>query len=238
MTEPEPHALRSAVNPVTPGHQGRFGDFDVLSQADRWDEPTAIEVLGRLHLTADLSFFTVDEEPTVRALVDLLLAQDDEPRVPVVEMIDRRLTAGQTDGWRFADMPEDRQAWRRSLVALDQAADHFFGRRFHLVSGTDQGRLVQGIHDSDEWYGFDAGHLWSLWTRYACTAFYSHPWAWNEIGFGGPAYPRGYKNLGVDRREPWERSEVDAHDPVPWAERVEAAKQAHERRTGSDPGST
>ena len=66
---------------------------------------------------------------------------------------------------------------------------------------------------------FDAGHLWSLWTRYACTAFYSHPWAWNEMGFGGPAYPRGYKNMGIDRREGWELPEDDAKDPVPWAQR-------------------
>ena len=56
-----------------------------------------------------------------------------------------------------------------------------------------------------------------LWMRYACTAFYSHPSAWNEIGFGGPAYPRGYKNIGLGRREPWEVAEVDADDPVPWA---------------------
>ena len=47
-------------------------------------------------------------------------------------------------------------------------------------------------------------HVWSLWTRYACTAFYSHPWAWNEIGFAGPAYPRGYKNTGIDARERFE----------------------------------
>ena len=38
-------------------------------------------------------------------------------------------------------------------------------------------------------------------------AFYSHPWAWNEIGFGGPAYPRGYARLGpgsasIGRRRP------------------------------------
>ena len=49
-----------------------------------------------------------------------------------------------------------------------------------------------------------ADRVFALWMRYACDAFYSHPWAWNEIGFGGPAYPRGYKNLGIDRREPWE----------------------------------
>ena len=89
-------------------------------------------------------------------------------------------------------------------------------------------QLVQAVQDAAKWHGFDAGHLWSLWTRYACTAFYSHPWAWNEMGFGGPAYPRGYKNMGIDRREDWERPEDDAKDPVPWAQRRESAKRAHE----------
>ena len=53
--------------------------------------------------------------------------------------------------------------------------------------------------------------------RYACAAFYSHPWAWNEMGFGGPAYPVGYANLGLGRREHWEVAERDALDPEPWA---------------------
>ena len=25
------------------------------------------------------------------------------------------------------------------------------------------------------------------------------------MGFGGPAYPRGYENMGIDKRERWER---------------------------------
>ncbi len=37
--------------------------------------------------------------------------------------------------------------------------------------------------------------------RSVLSAFYSHPWAWNEIGFGGPAYPRGYARLGAGQRE-------------------------------------
>ena len=51
--------------------------------------------------------------------------------------------------------------------------------------------------------------------RSVLAAFYSHPWAWNEIGFGGPAYPRGYARLG-DRheREPWEAPEALRRDPV------------------------
>ena len=62
-----------------------------------------------------------------------------------------------------------------------------------------------------------AAQVWSLWTRYACTAFYSHPWAWNEIGFPGPAYPRGYLNPGINAREQWEVADRTRHDvdPVP-----------------------
>ena len=54
--------------------------------------------------------------------------------------------------------------------------------------------------------------MWSLWTRYACTAFYSHPAAWDEIGFAGPAYPRGYKNIGIDKLEPFEVRDADPGD--------------------------
>jgi hypothetical protein len=68
---------------------------------------------------------------------------------------------------------------------------------------------------SRDWHGLPAGHVWSLWTRYACTALYAHPAAWDEIGFPGPAYPRGYKNLGVDAREPFEvRDARPTLDPV------------------------
>ena len=49
---------------------------------------------------------------------------------------------------------------------------------------------LRRAYDGDCWHGRPAKHVWSLWTRYACTAFYSHPSAWTEIGFPGPAYPR------------------------------------------------
>ena len=50
--------------------------------------------------------------------------------------------------------------------------------------------------------------------RHITQAFYSHPWSWNEIGFGGPAYPRGYARLGIGQREWWEGAEAFELDPV------------------------
>jgi hypothetical protein len=148
-----------------------------------------------------------------------------------VALIDARLAAGETDGWHYDDLPEDGEAWRRSLAALDGDADELAGRPFARLEGAQQASLVQRVQDlgSDgkSWHGMDAEHLWSLWTRYACAAFYSHPWAWNEMGFPGPAYPRGYKNTGIDARERFEVRDAADKDPVPFASRVEQARKRH-----------
>ena len=189
----------------------RFPGFDAQGQADHWDAVTTGVVLSRLGMPPDIRFFTPSEEAVGLALCDRLLDQDGEDRIPVLNMIDARLAEQETDGWRYEDMPHDGDAWRDSLAALDEDATDRFGAGFADCSAEQQGALVQAVQDlgTDAWHGLCAKHVWSLWTRYACTAFYSHPSAWNEIGFPGPAYPRGYKNIGVDRREPFEVR--DAH---------------------------
>ena len=81
--------------------------------------------------------------------------------------------------------------------------------RFDVVAGFADGRL-DGLD-------IDVSSAWSVVMRAALAAFYSHPWAWNEIGFGGPAYPRGYMRMGVGDhrgRDPHEGEEAFGPDPV------------------------
>lgn len=214
---------------TTPGGAGRFDGYDVLSQSAHWDPVTTGVVLRRLGPRAPLRFFTEAEGGTAGALLDRLLDQDDGPRVDVLSEIDSRLALEVTDGWHYADMPHDGQAWRLSLAALEADAQDRFGQPCATLDRERQAALVQAVQDriGGSWHDLPARHVWSLWTRYACAAFYAHPWAWNEIGFGGPAYPRGYQNLGLDRREHWERPEREARNPVPWARRVEQARDRH-----------
>jgi len=194
---------------ITPQHRGRFPGFDVLDSVDAWDDVTAGVVLARLALPGELAFFTPSEVAVAAPLLDLVLDQDSDPRVPVLALIDQRLAIGETDGWHYDDMPEDGQAWRETLRCLDEdARAEFAGRGFADLDADEQTGLIQAVQDlakdGEKWHDWPAEHVWSLWTRYACTAFYSHPWAWNEIGFPGPAYPRGYLNPGLDARERWE----------------------------------
>ena len=201
---------------------GRYPGFSTLAQAKHWDGATAAVVQSRLGLPPDVRFFTPAEEAAARALFDQLLDQHAEPRVPVVNMVDARLAEEQTDGWHYGNMPRDGEAWHVSLAALDREANSRAGCIFARLDAGQQAGLLQDICDLDQelWQGLPADRVWSLWTRYACTAFYSHPLAWDEIGFGGPAYPRGYKNLGVDRLEPFEVRDVrPGADPTRGADR-------------------
>ncbi len=223
---------------VTPQGRGRFPGFDVLSQVGVWDDVTAGTVLARLGPPNDLAFFTVAERAVAEPLLDLLLAQDGEPRVPVLALIDTRLAVGETDGWHYDDMPEDGRAWRATLAFLDGDATAFHRKGFGALASAAQSALIQRIQDLSDaevrWHDYPARQVWSLWTRYACTAFYSHPWAWNEIGFGGPAYPRGYLNPGINAREKWEVADHHDVDPVPFMDRTERPSRGHRRPNVGD----
>jgi hypothetical protein len=209
---------------TTPQMIGRYPDFDVFDALDTWDEATKRVVLARLEPPGPLRFFTAEEEPTLRAFCDTVLAQDREPRVPVAEMVDSKLAEGRLDGYQYADMPDDRDTWRLVLRGLDYTATQGYqtslagctdAHREAIVSEFAYGRLVGGA-----WDELNVTRAWAVVMRAALAAFYSHPWAWNEIGFSGPAYPRGFMRLGGSGnggpgvREPFETPGATDEDPA------------------------
>jgi hypothetical protein len=141
-------------------------------------------------------FFTDTEQACAAALFDQLTGQsDDDLGVPVLQMVDARLAAAETDGWRYEDMPADGQAWRDTLGYLDKDAHTRCGTSFAQAPGRDRAAMIAAVQDGGQdggqdgkWHGLPAARVWSLWTRYACTALYAHPHAWSEMGVGGPVF--------------------------------------------------
>jgi hypothetical protein len=203
---------------TTPQMYGRYPDWDVLSQMGHWDEVTRKVVLERVQKVPPFRFFGEDEQRTLKAFCDRVTAQDHEPRIPVLSMVDAKLHAGQLDGYQFAGMPDDRDVWRIVARGLDEAAQEAGGHDFGALSGEAQrqivARMAEGNLEGVAWEEVDVSKAWSVVTRHILSAFYSHPWAWNEIGFGGPAYPRGYAALGVGTKEHWEPDPAFERDPV------------------------
>ena len=205
----DPEGLPRQRRGTTPQMHGRYPDWDVLSQANHWDEVTRSVVLGRVANVPPFRFFDERERRTLKAFCDTVTAQDREPRIPVLSMVDAKLHAGQLDGFQFAGMPDDRDVWRIVARGLDEAG-------FASLDAETQRQIVEGLAKGElsggAWDELDVSKAWSVVTRAILAAFYSHPWAWNEIGFGGPAYPRGYAALGAT--ESWEPSPAFDADPV------------------------
>jgi hypothetical protein len=213
-----PDELPRQRNGVTPQMHGRYPDYNVLDEAEHWDEATRRVVMQRVENVPPIRFFTADEAATLGIFCDLVMAQDREPRIPVLNMVDAKLFNGELDGFVFDGMPDDRETWRRVAVGLDAAARQHGVSDFVHASTDTQCAIIDAFSQGDLnggiWDEMPAKQAWSVVMRAVLSAFYSHPWAWNEIGFGGPAYPRGYARFGIGQRESWEGAPAFDRDPV------------------------
>jgi hypothetical protein len=185
--------------------RGRYPDYDVLTASAHWDPLTRRVVLDRVANVPPIRYFTEHETHTLRAFCDVVTGQDAEPRIPVLEMVDAKLHAGHLDGFRHHDMPPDPETWREVAASLDQSSrKHGCQEGFAAASSACQHEIVQQFSEGQLDWELPVRKAWEVVMRGVLAAFYSHPWAWNEIGFGGPAYPRGYARLGAGQREHWE----------------------------------
>lgn len=203
--------------PLEPRAQpGYYPGFQTLAQQAYWDEATRRVVLDRVAHVPPIRFFDAEEVRLMQAICQRLLPQDDrdaEHTIPIVNYIDDRLYNGRIDGYRFEDMPDDGTAHRLGLQAIASIARHVFHRPFVELSLREQDYILQTIHDGEPpageevWQRMSVRRFWMLLMQDVVDAYYAHPYAWDEVGFGGPAYPRGYMRLQGGLPEPWEVEE-------------------------------
>ncbi len=196
----------------------RYPGYDVLAKRSSisWNEQTRRVIDARLAVdNAEHRFFSDTEWPTMLAICGRIVPQPESRArpAPVATLVDQKLHKDERDGYRDARLPHLQEAWRRGVHAIDAEAQSRHGMRFHQLDSQQQDDLLkavqQGKVQSSAWGDmlpqiFFAKRL----LHDVVTAYYANPVAWNEIGFGGPASPRGYVRLGYDRRDPWEAAEA------------------------------
>jgi hypothetical protein len=203
--------------PLEPREQpGYYPRFNTLAQRSFWDEATRRTVMTRVQDIPSIRFFSPEETALMEAVCNRVLPQDDRDdghKIPVVNFIDQRLYANRLEGYRYEGMPSDQEAYRLGLQAIDEIARHIFDEPFLTLRASEQERALKTLHDgkppaSDAiWQRMPVHRFWLLLIQDVVGAYYAHPYAWDEIGFGGPAYPRGYMRLANGEPEPWEVDE-------------------------------
>jgi len=200
-----------------PAVPNRYPDYDVLAKRNgpSWNDKTREAIARRLSITDTPLFFSADEFAALTAIAARIVPQPaTRPPVPVAALVDRKLHANVCDGYRPAGMPRERDAWRRGLHALDAEARLAFERRFVELAESEQDQILRraeaGELTSSEWSGMRCDDFFKRRLLHdVVLAYYSHPTAWSEIGWGGPASPRGYVRLDYNERDPWEAAEAE-----------------------------
>lgn len=194
-----------------------YPGYDVLRKRDTpsWDAVTRRVIDERLAVHAQPRFFDDTEWRALLALCDCIVPQrDTETHVPLAALLDTKLHGSAPgDGYRDARLPPMREAWRRGLRALDEESRALHGLPFASLSAEARNTLLHRAQLGDlrdpSWRGMPSALFFAERILHdICGLYYAHPYAWSEIGFGGPANPRGYVRLVSDRRDPWEPRET------------------------------
>jgi hypothetical protein len=182
---------------ILPSEQpGYYPGYRTLSQQAFWDKTTRDLVNDRVANVPRIRHFSAESVRFWRAVFDHILPQTDrvpERRIPILERLDERLYSNRGVGYRYEKMPPDRDSYRLAEMAVNEESQARFNGNFTDLPFLQQDLVLQAIHDGKPaaakniWKQMSIGRFWLLLLQDAIEAYYSHPWAWDEIGFGGPA---------------------------------------------------
>lgn len=199
----------------------RYPNYNVLDKwsSPDWDDQTREVVRQRVEEIPQIRFFSDEEAHTLAAVAERIVPQPDRSeieKVPIAPWIDQKLFEDKRDGYRYEEMPPQREAWRLGLAGINQTAQVLFDQK----SFVNLDRLSQDVVLQHVARGSASGEAWKkmpaarFFKDVLCSSivkiYYAHPLAWNEIGYNGPSSPRGHIRKWEGGVDPWEAQEGKA----------------------------
>ncbi len=178
-----------------------------LIESPQTTAPTRRALLERLEATPEApTFFDADAYETFAAACARLVPSTGlDGTVDVAPCIDARLAKGKGDGWRYAALPPDGEAFRRGVAAIDAAAAAAHAERFCDLSPENQDAILADAQRARGAFagldGFDSRLWFADWLSEAAGLFFGHPLAQQDIGYAGFADAPGWREIGLGERE-------------------------------------
>ncbi|WP_366923158.1 gluconate 2-dehydrogenase subunit 3 family protein [Metallumcola ferriviriculae] len=188
----------------------RYKGFNVLDEKKEWDQHTEEIVLKRLGPFAAPKFLLPEEKEMLKAIASHLIYDDRKEILEfVINHTDESLTSPVGEGERKPDAPPLKDLIRWGLKALDNAARGQFDCSFVELNAGQQFEMVAALQKAKaylvpDWQQIPQKELFKKLASLIVSAYYAHPTIWSEIGYAGPAYPRGYVRLEFGLTDPWE----------------------------------
>lgn len=188
----------------------RYPAYDVWEQHMEWDEHTRHVVGKRRMAKLANQFFTHPEGLLLQTVVGLLVdEQRQEVLSFVMEHLDEQLTKTIGESQRKVGVPERKELYRRGMAGIDEASHAGHRKSFLALDREFQidvlSHIAKGKAEATAaWEGLGQKDFFKTLLYDVTSAYYSHPTIWSDIGYGGPAYPRGYVRVEKGLVDPWE----------------------------------
>ena len=192
-------------------HHTHYRDYDVMEQSEHWDPHTREIIEKRIskEVISKLSFFTQIEAELLEDLCSVLL---DEKRIDILSFIinhfDSTLSSNLGESQRKKGTPTFPSLLREGLRLLEvYLLTNYKKAEFSSLSTDKQKSMINGMLRGELSLNdptFPMKEFAKNILSESVSALYSHPDIWSEIGYGGPAYPRGYVRSEIGLTDPWE----------------------------------
>ena len=196
------------------GLESLYPDYDVLALQDEWDANTRQIVKQRLG-PFEFKLLSHWQQGMIKALARQLACEGrDEVLTWIAFHVETELGKPQGEAQRKPGIPPRKELILAGLDALDNWAKAKFFKGFLSLKEAQQLEFLQllevgGLPQEEGWDVERQKELFKKLAGLIITAHYSHPWVWSEIGYGGPAYPRGYVRVELGRVDPWEPKQAE-----------------------------
>ncbi len=120
--------------------------------------------------------------------------------------VDQELARGEGDGWRYADLPADAEAYSVGLQAIDELTMQEHHVAFHALASGAQDEFLEAIACGKVTSTKIELKRWFEDVRADLTRHYvSHPATLERMNYTGMADdPNGFVQIGRGRLEDWE----------------------------------
>lgn len=187
-----------------------YPSYDVMREQEHWDEHTRSIVAGRLVRRWDFRFLSLEEAEMLHVICSRLIDDNREDLIAyIVQHIDEFLYTSPGEGQRKVGVPQAQQLIREGLRAINESSKKEYLLSFIQLEERQHWSFLDSLSrgtaaEVPEWSKVPQVELFKKLLDWTTEAYYSHPTVWSEIGYGGPAYPRGYVRVQMGQLDPWE----------------------------------
>jgi Gluconate 2-dehydrogenase subunit 3 len=195
---------------------GRYSSYDVWEEHTHWDDHTKKIVGSRRSPQVAKQFFSESEELLAQTVISVLVNDHRlEVLTFVTQHLDESLASPVGESQRKVGVPPQMQLYRLGLAGIEAESHARYGVDYVALKNAEQLAVLEEISAgrtkaTEAWSQLAPTEWFKRILRDVVDAYYSHPLVWSDIGYGGPAYPRGYVRVEKGLTDPWEAKADEA----------------------------